>query len=368
MYHQRAPKAPHSGQRQTPPRVDCDRRKTNAPPEPPAPAPGEHPLKSWEDRVRWNLGYQLTNRRAFAFVLLAFWVSVLWAGIIYKHASSSFVDIFEYYTNVVLFLQGIFYTTYLFVFAEDPRQRRLERALLIGFWWPVFAQILLVFIMVHAVLLDAPELVTQEMKSLGGPYDDGLVLVANSLVHYVPVVVAFVFLFTVRIDVTDCLVLAFGYFSVPVSPPKEDCASGADEYVRKSECECGKVAPRVKVRKRTAWIYAFSQYALACCPFLAYMTIVDLTEQYGVSESLAVWPPIVAVFALSVFIVLLPLAFFFCCTVPKWTPRYGTLPDDPGAWGALLVADESLAAGSPDHPASLRLYVARAPWITVLPQ
>jgi hypothetical protein len=128
-------------------------------------------------------------------------------------------DTFSYFTNITLALQGLFYTAYLFIFLESPIKRRLETFLLVWVWWIILAQIILVFILVLGVIYDNPGLVTDEMKTNGGSYEDGQVLLAERLFHVFPLIFAMLFLYCVRSDIGECMTRAFGFIPLRIRQP-----------------------------------------------------------------------------------------------------------------------------------------------------
>lgn len=278
-----------------------------------------HPVAEYMDLKYTHISAQFTKRRTFLFIILLLWVTAVWSTIIYKHATEKWEDIFKYFTNVTLFLQVTFYTCYLFVFFEDPSKRKLETFLLVWIFWLVFAQVLIVFILVIGVMYDAPELITANMKSFGGSFDDGVVLAANSLFHVIPAIVAFVFLFITWGDIAECLVIQFGYYKIA---PDNQMTEEEDVPMYPAFALNVAVGLKdqllfVKIDRCILYLYTVCQYFFSSMPFVMYMLVVDLHKQYGVSENLSTWVPVVAVFFINLFIVCAPTLFMFFSTIPS---------------------------------------------------
>jgi hypothetical protein len=283
-------------------------RKVVASPEPDA---FVHPVQRWMDKRQTYMGSQFTKRRTFLFFILLAWVTVLWTSIIYKETTTDISDVMKYFTNVTFFLQAVFYTVYLLIFFEDPSKRKLETVVLVWFFWPVFAQISIVFILVIGVMKDAPQLLTANMKSLGGDYDDGDVLVFNFLFHVIPVIVVFIFMFINWGDISDCCILTFGYYDLSSDVSKDARIATLDNALSNDKILY------VKISKGVQYGYILSQYFIASVIFVLYMLVVDLHKQYGISPSLATWIPIIAILGINVFAIGATNGFMFCSTIPN---------------------------------------------------
>jgi hypothetical protein len=269
-----------------------------------------HPLREWVDRISYNASVQFTKRRSFLFVILFIWSFAVWGGLLYKHISDDWVDIFKYYTNVTLFFQAGFYTIYLFIYIGDPTTRWLERKLLAYLFWIVFSQIILVFFLVLGVLGDAPQLLTKEMKIGGGDYDDGEVFIANWFVHVIPAVIAFIFLTINWTDIADSFVVTFGFFELSENPDRKL----SDPIF-------------ISTDRFSIYVYTLYQYVLASLMFVLYMLIIDLHEQYEISEQLATWVPILAILFINLLAVCTPIMFMFFSTIAGRYVEYKVVYD-----------------------------------------
>jgi len=297
----------------------------------------------------WNMKMehaktQFTKRRAFLFMLLLIWVIALWVALGYKMTTENWTDIYKYFTNVTFFLQALFFGIYLGVFFEDPGKRRLEKGLLVWFFWTVFSQIVIVFILVMGVVYDAPGLISDNLESNGGPYYDGVVYIANFLFHVLPMTAAFIFLFISWGDIAECMILAFGYYLQYIDegaiPPPTDF-----------EKSMGNVhLAFVKVDKSVIYAYTAAQYFLAMLPFFTYMLIIDLSEQYSISKELATWIPVIAVLFINIFTTIVPIMYMFHSTIPSKFILRDTLKEVPPE-EAKIVDDETMTRRVlGDHP------------------
>ena len=295
-----------------------------------------HPIQLFIDRISENASIQFTTRRFFLFLFLLLWSLCMWLVIIYKEVTEDSIDVLKYFTNVSFVMQAIFYFAYLFVFFEDPHKRTLERILLMGFFWLVFAQIVLVFVLVIGVLYDAPELVTKEMKSNGGDYDDGFVLAVERLFHVIPMIAALVFILFTWTDIADCLIISYGYVSSPKKDLTEESSNQFNVWSNEERSDSidhlipfhddllkrsrPVIPPHVtiEVNPPAARLYILGQYIVACMPFILYMLIIDLEEQYDISPHLATWIPVISVFGINLCVVVLPLWCMFSITIPTY--------------------------------------------------
>lgn len=262
---------------------------------------GPERWKQFRDKERWRL--QFTNRRIFIFFVSLIWTFILWFGTLYKCFYESVTSFISYFTNISFAYQAAFYLIYTLSFFGDPRKRSLEFFVLFGFWWNVFAQTVIVFILVQGVLLDAPGLLINETKTGGGEYDDGVVLLVNTIVHVCPIIFGLILLPFVWVDLSDIYVLMFS--SVYCLPKYVD-----------GESLCTHLRCAFRVDLKQAWWYILFNYALAFLPLLLYYNIVDLRVVYDLHD-FKTYAAILLMFVINFFAVILPLIFMFYITIPN---------------------------------------------------
>lgn len=262
---------------------------------------GAERWKQYRDKERWQL--QFSNRRIFVFCVALIWTFILWFGTLYKCFYESVTSFLSYFTNISFAYQAGFYLFYTISYFGDPRKRSLEFFVLFGFWWNVFAQTVIVFVLVQGVLLDAPGLLINETKTGGGQYDDGVVLLVNTIVHVCPIIFGLILLPFVWPDLCDIYVLMFArVYCLPKHTNGE------------SLCRHLRCAFRVDYKQ--AWWYILFNYAAAFMPILLYYNIVNLREVYDLHD-FKTYAAILLMFVINFFAVILPLIFMFYITIPQ---------------------------------------------------
>ncbi len=282
-----------------------------------------HPLRKWLDKLQYNSTKQFTKRRMFLFIITLLYAIILWAIIIYKQFNEDFLGVFKYYTNISLLLQAIFYTLYLFIFFEDPIKRTLEQILLVGVSLIILSQVTVVFILVLGVILKAPQLIIDQTKTGGGKYDDGIVLFGERVYHVFPGVFALIFFPSIWSDIVDCAIMSFAYCIFHTGPREKTIeeiypnSSKTNRVIIQTLKEHGVIVTEYNVDNSTVLFYFISIYLLSCAPFLLYMMVIDLQDQYDLPDSWAIWPPIIGVFLICIFSVGIPVAFIFYSGIPS---------------------------------------------------
>jgi hypothetical protein len=287
----------------------------------------EHPFTTWYNLYMDNLDRQFTARRTVLFIFVTMWTLFSW-GILYAKMTGEGISVretFGYFTNVVFFMQALFFSCYLLSFFGDVETRTLEFVVLGGFMLMVVTQIMLVAIFVMVVLYDSPTLITSPMISGGGDFDDGLVLAMDRIFHVLPAFVAIIFLFAARSDYTECCIYLFGHVFVTADQSSRyNCWSNKSEVraTYKSE-DVGEYlenplipGSRVFIPPSYQLTYALSQVFLGLLPFFVYAMVIDVKQQYGMDARLTEWVLVIAVLALVSIVVMIPLYFVFNVAIP----------------------------------------------------
>ena len=263
-------------------------------------AVGPHRWRPLFSKERWRL--QFNNRRLFLFVVVLLWTIALWIGVLYKTFYESVTDFISYFTNIAFAIQAAYYLLYTASFLMDPRKRTLEFFMLFGFWWNVFAQAIIVFVLVFGVFLDAPGIIIGETKTGGGTYDDGLVLFADRFFHVIPAVIALIVLFMSWTDMSDIYILMFS---------KVYCLPRT--YGGESLCVHQRCAFRVD--KQQAWTYIGFNFLAAFLPILLYWNIVDIRVVYDLHD-FPTYAAMLLVLGINIFAIIIPLMFMINVTIP----------------------------------------------------
>lgn len=268
--------------------------------------------KQWSDMKkidRWKL--QFPPRRIFIFIFDFIWVVILWVGIIGKIFNDSISSYIGYFTNWAWTYQGAFWLLYLFSYLEDPKQRTLEYWLLYAFWWNIFAQSIIVFVLVIAIFQDDATIIIGETKTGGGKYDDGTVLNYNMLFHYAPVIWNVINIFALWNDIADMLVYTFG-----------DIIYSGDGVGKDGHVICRHTRFQYRVRKEPVWLYiAFSTF-LAVVPILTFYNVFDIRVIYNLND-FPTWAGIIVTIFFAFASVFLPLQYMFRVTIPsRFVPDY----------------------------------------------
>ncbi len=258
----------------------------------------------FNDRERWEK--QFTPRRIFAFVFNFVWAFVLWATMIYKIFWDGVFSYIGFFTNWSWIYQSIFYLLYLFSYLESPWSRQLEYWLLYSIWWNVFAQTVIIVVLVTVVFQDNAYILIGETKTGGGKYDDGTVLTYNFMVHYLPPIIAIINMWVFWPDIADMLLYTFGLIEYHGEAP-ELCDTTRFMYV---------------VRAAEAWAYICVTTFFAIVPLLVYYNVFDIRSVYHL-EDFPTWAGIIITIILALLIVMLPLQYMFRSTIPaRPVPSY----------------------------------------------
>lgn len=256
------------------------------------------------DRTRWSL--QFTWRRIAVFVLDFAWMVILWGVILTKVWSDGLFTYIGFFTNWSWIYQAVYYLVYLFSFIEDPHIRGLEYWMLYAFWWNMFAQTIIILVLVFAIFQDNAYILIGETKTGGGTHSDGTVINYNFLVHYCPPIVALINMWIVWPDIADVLTYTFGFIEYDGAAP-EKCDTTRFAYV---------------VRMRTAWLYIWTSTLLAIVPLLVFYNAFDVREVYHL-EDFPTWAGIIITILLAFATVMLPMQYIFRSTIPsRVVPHY----------------------------------------------
>lgn len=237
---------------------------------------------------------QFTYYRKWSFFVVLAWTLVLWVLVIWKYVTGGVSQVLTYFTNVSLNIQVIYYTFDLVSYFTDPARRELEKWLLLVFWAPVFAQAFDVFVMVIFVYLDNATIVTENLESAGGMYDDGLVLFIERVVHVFPLFIGMVYYVLRLHDISDFQVSVYGL--IATMPPGS--APGKDQCIHERTFLAMRWVHSVR--------YILYQYLVAAIPFLIYVLVENVRTVYGINV-FTNWMAVMAVFVLNVVCVVFPL-------------------------------------------------------------
>jgi len=270
-------------------------------------------------KLRWfspeRIAAQFTYYRKVSFFVTLVWVVFLWVMLLDKYFSDGASKVLEYFTNVSLSIQAVYYTLDLVSYFGDPEKRALEMWLLYSFWAPVFAQAFDVFVMVIFVYLDNATIFTENLESAGGPYDDGLVVFVERAAHVFPLFFGMVYYVLRLHDISDFLIMHYGViYTVPVDPelPTQD--------------QCLHARTSFAIRRRHMVCYILYQYVEAAVPFCIYALVQNVRTVYGI-EVFTNWMAVLAVAGLNlvcVVFVLYSIAFYYIPTrrMPDSLARY----------------------------------------------
>lgn len=248
--------------------------------------------------ARWR--HQFTPRRIALFILNFLWTAVLWVVLVTKIAYEGFGTYITYFTNWSWAFQAIFGIIYLFSYLDNPCKRTLETWLLYAFWWIVFAQVFIVFVLVIWVIEDSATLVTKEMKIGGGEYSDGTVLNIEALVHKWPAIIAILNLFLLWTDIADVLIYTFA------------------DVVFMGENLCHHESFVYRIRKEPGWLYIAFTTVVSAIPIVVYFNAFDFRDVYEL-EDFPIYAGVILVFVIVIFAVFVPLIYQFMLTIPNTT-------------------------------------------------
>jgi len=218
------------------------------------------------DRLRRNF----THYRRMAFVMEVIWVTFSWSALTTKVYSEGITGTAEFFTNISLMIQAIYYSFDLFTFFGDPDKRVLEQMLLSTFFFPIFANSFDVFFMVLFVFIDNANIFTSNLESAGGKYNDGLVFLMERAYHVFPLLVSSLYMFLRMGDIVDVLVSRYGEIhTVPYDSDGRYPQSIRDRM-------------SFWIRYNHGMTYIAFQYVFSIVPFALYIVVADVKTVYDI--------------------------------------------------------------------------------------
>lgn len=237
--------------------------------------------------------------------MIVIWVTFIWAALGTKVYSEGITGTAEFFTNISLLIQAIYYTFDLVTYFCDPDTRVLEQVLLFTFFFPIFANAFDVFFMVLFVFLDNASIFTSNLESAGGMYNDGLVFLLERGYHVFPLLVAFVYLVLRMQDIVDILVSKYG--QVHIEPRSEHDDPSRTLRDRMS----------FHIRYQHGITYIKMQYLLSLVPFSLYVVVADVKTVYDIDffgDAIGV-VAIIGLNLISVVLILYTIMFYHIPTV-----------------------------------------------------
>jgi hypothetical protein len=170
----------------------------------------------------------------------------------------------------------------------------------------VFAQTIIILVLVFAIFQDNAYILIGETKTGGGAYNDGTVINYNFLVHYCPPIIALINMWIIWPDVADMLTFTFGLIEYHGEIP-EKCDTTRFSYV---------------IRAYPAWVYIWISTVFAVIPILVFYNVFDVREVYHL-EDFPTWAGIIVTVLLAFGAVMLPMQYIFRSTIPaRAVPQY----------------------------------------------
>ena len=158
---------------------------------------GDFPVRK---RPEWDVGWAI-----FWFLILV-WTVILWAGWLGKYAGQRERPYSAYLTNWSFTLQALFFAAWLI--GRVDWSGHVQYWVYGLFFWPTFTTSWAVFLLVMYVLQDSPGLLLEMFQD----YDAGFVFLANTIYHYLPIIVMLCLFFMIKEDLQDYVRLKPGFF------------------------------------------------------------------------------------------------------------------------------------------------------------
>ncbi|MBS1586657.1 MAG: hypothetical protein JSS82_14070 [Bacteroidetes bacterium] len=154
--------------------------------------------KDYNDLVR--TGYEpvyIHKSVGFALVVSGFWAATMFVGMFYGMIVDGWETYMSYFTNWMWSFGAVFYTIYVLGFLNPSGY--IHHLLILGVFWPYFANVMAVLFLAPIMLLEDSSMITDAAKD----YSMGVVHLVEWGKHSLPAVVLFIWIVCVKENITS---------------------------------------------------------------------------------------------------------------------------------------------------------------------